>query len=68
MAFSTMKKRKPEDEPHAPPEMEDTAPAPALYMALELRNRSWRLAFGDGASVEGGQAAAAKQRAGHDNV
>ena len=23
--------------------------APVLYMALELSNRSWRLAFGDGA-------------------
>ncbi len=25
------------------------APAPVLYMALELSNMSWRLAFGDGA-------------------
>jgi transposase len=29
--------------------MEGNAPAPVLYMALELSNRSWRLAFGDGA-------------------
>src|SRR3989304_2786107 len=28
---------------------EDNAPAPVLFMALELSNRSWRLAFGDGA-------------------
>jgi len=28
---------------------EGNAPAPVLYMALELSNRSWRLAFGDGA-------------------
>jgi transposase len=27
---------------------EGSAPAPVLYMALELSNRSWRLAFGDG--------------------
>jgi len=27
---------------------EDTASAPVLYMALELSNKSWRLAFGDG--------------------
>jgi len=29
--------------------MERNAAAPVLYMALELSNRSWRLAFGDGA-------------------
>jgi transposase len=29
--------------------MEVNASAPVLYMALELSNRSWRLAFGDGA-------------------
>ena len=29
--------------------MEGNAAAPVLYMALELSNRSWRLAFGDGA-------------------
>ena len=29
---------------------EGSAPAPVLYLALELSNRSWRLAFGDGAS------------------
>ena len=28
---------------------EDNASAPVLYMALELSNKSWRLAFGDGA-------------------
>jgi len=28
---------------------EDNATAPVLYMALELSNKSWRLAFGDGA-------------------
>jgi hypothetical protein len=28
---------------------EGSAAAPVLYMALELSNRSWRLAFGDGA-------------------
>lgn len=28
---------------------EGNASAPVLYMALELSNRSWRLAFGDGA-------------------
>src|SRR3989338_5404660 len=27
---------------------EDNASAPVLYMALELSNKSWRLAFGDG--------------------
>ena len=27
---------------------EDNARAPVLYMALELSNKSWRLAFGDG--------------------
>ena len=27
---------------------EVSASAPVLYMALELSNRSWRLAFGDG--------------------
>ena len=27
---------------------EDNAQAPVLYMALELSNKSWRLAFGDG--------------------
>jgi len=27
----------------------NNAPAPVLNMALELSNRSWRLAFGDGA-------------------
>jgi transposase len=27
---------------------EDSASAPILYMALELSNKSWRLAFGDG--------------------
>ena len=32
-----------------PHETEGSAPAPVLYMALELSNRSWRLAFGDGA-------------------
>jgi transposase len=30
-------------------ETEGNASAPVLYMALELSNRSWRLAFGDGA-------------------
>src|SRR3990172_99030 len=30
-------------------ETEGSALAPVLYMALELSNRSWRLAFGDGA-------------------
>ena len=30
-------------------ETEGSAVAPVLYMALELSNRSWRLAFGDGA-------------------
>lgn len=30
-------------------ETEGYAAAPVLYMALELSNRSWRLAFGDGA-------------------
>jgi transposase len=29
--------------------MEGNAAAPVLYMALELSNRTWRLAFGDGA-------------------
>jgi hypothetical protein len=28
---------------------EGGATAPVLYMALELSNKSWRLAFGDGA-------------------
>ena len=28
--------------------MEGSAAAPVLYMALELSNKSWRLAFGDG--------------------
>ena len=28
---------------------ESNAPAPVLYLALELSNRSWRLALGDGA-------------------
>src|SRR2546428_13686905 len=27
---------------------EDNASAPVLYMALELSNKNWRLAFGDG--------------------
>ena len=31
---------------------EGNAAAPVLTMALELSNRSWRLAFGDGASIE----------------
>ena len=30
---------------------EGSATAPVLYMALELSNRSWRLAFGDGARL-----------------
>ena len=30
---------------------EGSAAAPVLYMALELSNRSWRLAFGDGAKL-----------------
>ena len=28
--------------------VEGSATAPVLYMALELSNKSWRLAFGDG--------------------
>ena len=28
--------------------VEGSAAAPVLYMALELSNKSWRLAFGDG--------------------
>ncbi len=27
---------------------EDNASAPVLYMALELSNKNWKLAFGDG--------------------
>jgi hypothetical protein len=30
-------------------ETQRSAPSPVLCMALELSNKSWRLAFGDGA-------------------
>ncbi len=29
--------------------VEDNANAPALYMALELSNTTWKVVFGDGA-------------------
>ena len=38
---------------------EDNAEAPVLYMALELSNKSWRLAFGDGAKRRQGSVPAA---------
>ena len=38
---------------------EDNAAAPVLYMALELSNESWRLAFGDGTKRRQGPVPAA---------
>jgi len=38
--------------------LEGNATAPVLYMALELSNKSWRLAFGDGAKCSNVGAAA----------
>ena len=50
-------------------ETEGSAAAPVLTMALELSNRSWRLAFGDGAKQRqvvgaGGGSGGARRRAG----
>jgi hypothetical protein len=49
VVFSTRQKRRSQKMNPATQAMEGNAPAPVLYMALELSNRSWRLAFGDGA-------------------